>query len=707
MQLLEREWALATLAEARDAAARGEGRVVLITGEPGIGKTWLVKQFLRDSDAKARVLFGTCDDLSIPRPLGPIRDLVGSVSAGLAEALSAGAAPYDIQALLIAELELPPRPTMLVLGDVHWADDATFDSITVLGRRIGSLPALLVLTFRAGEVPPGHRLHATVGAIRAEDTVVLELAPLSEHAVTALAGDDAHKVYTATGGNPFYVTELLASRAAAEMPPSVANAVLGRASRLDHAARRLVDRSRSSERVRRVVGRRDAGWALPPRAGARQLLEVDSVYVRFRHELARNAIRSSIPIAARRRLHAEMLAVLLATKADPADIVHHAEAAGAEDVVAEYALVAARRAAALESNREAYSHYRRASNFVDRLPAPERAAVLEGLAWAPYVANRIDEAFPLIERAIGSPGLGVADAAVGRARGRCRPPLVRRRRRPGRRLPSRNRICALGSRRVARAYSGFSRSTARRERRACARMGGLALELALQLGAEHRAQAPFTSSRKGRSSISEKVRRCSAHATPTRPATVTRRAVRHTCLHPDAGCASRAAPSMRSSHSPTPRSTRARLHLDTATVNGLAAPPPLVGRADACRREIDRGITVTARSQTCDESLSAASPVPGARRPGSCRAHRGAAADRTVRAGVRAGSHIGALSPPSVGEGCRRDQTSGSLPVGVAIRCGVAAGAGTGHRVRHSMSVALGDDATRLAGAADALGEVG
>ena len=63
---------------------------------------------------------------------------------------------------------------------------------------------------------------------------------------------------------------------------------------------------------------------------------------------------------------------LLAADADPADIVHHAEAAGAEDVVADYALVAARRAAALESNREAYSHYLRASDFVDRLP-PRRA----------------------------------------------------------------------------------------------------------------------------------------------------------------------------------------------------------------------------------------------------------------------------------------------------------------------------------------------
>ena len=80
MELLERDEALAALAEARDAAARGEGRVVFVSGEPGIGKTSLVTRFLRDLDAGARVLVGTCDDLSIPRPLGPFRDLVGGVS---------------------------------------------------------------------------------------------------------------------------------------------------------------------------------------------------------------------------------------------------------------------------------------------------------------------------------------------------------------------------------------------------------------------------------------------------------------------------------------------------------------------------------------------------------------------------------------------------------------------------------------------------
>jgi DNA-binding CsgD family transcriptional regulator len=402
VELLERDGALATLAEARGVAAGGKGGAVFVSGEPGIGKTSLVNRFVRDLEPGARVLLGTCDDLSIPRPLGPFRDLAGSVSSELEEALSAGAPSHDIHGLLIAELERPPQPTVLVLEDVHWADGATLDSVAVLGRRIGSVPALLVLTFRGGELPPNHPLHASLGAIRAEDSVFLELAPLSQGAVASLAGDEGDEVFTATGGNPFYVTELLASRASDDVPPSVSTAVLGRASRLDDASRRLVELvSVVPNRVSTAV--LDAvmpGWpAAAEEPERRQLLEVDATHVHFRHELARTAIRSSVPIAARRGLHAEVLQALLAADAEPADVVHHAEAAGVEDVVADYALVAARRAAALGSNREAYSHYRRAADFVGRLQPQEQAAVLEELANVAYIAGELDHAFPAIENA--------------------------------------------------------------------------------------------------------------------------------------------------------------------------------------------------------------------------------------------------------------------------------------------------------------------
>ena len=177
------------LRSARASAAGGAGRVVLVTGEPGIGKTALVGRVRARSRAATRAC------CSAPATTSPSRGRSGRSATspaasprrsrgdrgGRGAARGADAARRRARA--------PPRPTVLVLEDVHWADDATFDSITVLGRRIGSLPALLVLTFGRGEAPPGHPLHAALGAIPADARVFLELAPLSKQAVATLAGD--------------------------------------------------------------------------------------------------------------------------------------------------------------------------------------------------------------------------------------------------------------------------------------------------------------------------------------------------------------------------------------------------------------------------------------------------------------------------------------------------------------------------------------
>jgi DNA-binding CsgD family transcriptional regulator/tetratricopeptide (TPR) repeat protein len=121
-----------------------------------------------------------------------------------------------------------------------------------------------------------------------------------------------------------------------------------------------------------------------------------------------------VPGARRRRLHAEILGALLAADADPADVVHHAEAAGAEDVVAEYAPVAARRAAALDSNREAFSHFARAAELAHRFPRPDQAVLFEELAQAAYAVDRLEDAFPAMERAIAIYGEVGDEPAVGR-----------------------------------------------------------------------------------------------------------------------------------------------------------------------------------------------------------------------------------------------------------------------------------------------------
>jgi DNA-binding SARP family transcriptional activator len=485
--LLEREGALAELGRAFAAARLGSGQIVCVQGEPGIGKTTLVTRFLERLPPSTRSFLGTCDDLSTPPPLGPLREL-----APLADAVAAGATPYDVHTLLVAELETPPRPTVLVLEDVHWADEATLDVITVLGRRIGALPSLLILTYRAGEVGPGHPLHAALGGVRPETATVITLEPLSEAAVAALVGEGAAAVYAATRGNPFYVTELSTAAPGTDLPATVANAVRGRAARLDDDARRLVDLvSVVPGRVRVAV--LDTVMPNWPDAAEeperRQLLRVDEASVRFRHELARHAIGSSLTMTTRRRLHHEILDALIDAVADPAEIVHHAELAGAAEVVRSYRPVAARRAAKAGANREAFVHYQKATTADQGRTANERACLLEELTSTAYAIGRLDVAFPsLYEATTIWKALGEREGV-----GRCTRIMSRLHWTVGDGAAAREQAAAsvailepLGeSVELARAFSGMSQlAMLAEDADAAFSWGEQALELATRLGAE-------------------------------------------------------------------------------------------------------------------------------------------------------------------------------------------------------------------------------
>ena len=543
VELLERDGALAALCGGTRRGRRGDGRVVFVTGEPGIGKTSLVTRFVRELGADARVLLGTCDDLSIPRPLGPIRDLVGSVSPALEEALAAGAAPHEIQTLLIAELELPPRPTVLVLEDVHWADDATLDAITVLGRRIGSLPALLVLTFRGGEAPPGHPLHATVGAIRAERLA-------RPRARAAVGGRGRRRspatarttVYAATGGNPFYVTELLASRTR-RRAAAVGRERRARARRRGStsAARRLVElvsvvpsRVRTSRARRGDAGlARGGGGARAPAAarGRRRATSASATSWRATRSGRASRSRRAGGCTARSSRRCSR------PDADPADIVHHAEAAGAEDVVADYALVAARRAAALELEPRGVLRTTAAPPTSSTgCRRAEQAAVLEELADrglrrrpARRRVRRRSSARSRSTRELGDAGRGrPLHARRSRASTGSRATATRRGRRRARRSRSSSRSASRSSSRAPTAASRSSRCSRRTPSEALA-WGERALELATRLGDERtRAHALINiGTRAAPARPRARPRRCSRRTrSRTRPATGTRRRAR-------------------------------------------------------------------------------------------------------------------------------------------------------------------------------------
>jgi DNA-binding CsgD family transcriptional regulator len=401
-ELLEREAPLRALDAALAEATRGRGSAVLISGEPGIGKSALVSRFASEHAGATRVLVGICDDLAIPRPLGAFRDLADDLPEPLAEALWDGRSPGEFATLLVRELRRGAGPTVLVVEDVHWADQATTDTLTVVARRLSELPVVLLLTVRPGELQPDHPLRSAIDAMQRSTMRHIELVPLSRAAVAQLAGDDAERIYELSRGNPFFVTELLA-HGADPFPPSLANAVLGRVARLEPDARQLLELvSVVPGRVpAAVLDRVEPDWGTPAAAAERrQLLTTEKRHVRFRHELTRAAIHSSLPPARRRRLHRCILAALLELDADPADVVHHAEAAGETDVVAEHALAAARRAVASGANRESYAHYRRAVELAaDRLPDAELLTVLVGFAHSAWLTGHLEEAVTAASRA--------------------------------------------------------------------------------------------------------------------------------------------------------------------------------------------------------------------------------------------------------------------------------------------------------------------
>ena len=105
------------------------------------------------------MLVGYCDDLATPRTLGPFRDLVGSVGTELSQAVTDGSDRDRLLATLRAELDWAGHPAVLVIEDVHWADDATLDALRYLARRVADLPALLILTYRDEELHREHSLH--------------------------------------------------------------------------------------------------------------------------------------------------------------------------------------------------------------------------------------------------------------------------------------------------------------------------------------------------------------------------------------------------------------------------------------------------------------------------------------------------------------------------------------------------------------------
>ena len=159
--LLEREHVLAQLAASLEASSTGEGRLVFLAGEAGVGKTAVVTELAATLPDRVRVRSGACDSATMAAALGPFLEAVPELSTVLV-----GAAAVDRLSLFRRlRAVLAPEPTLLVLEDVHWADGATLDMLRFLGRRLRGLRLLVVATYRDDQTAASSPLTAVLGEL--------------------------------------------------------------------------------------------------------------------------------------------------------------------------------------------------------------------------------------------------------------------------------------------------------------------------------------------------------------------------------------------------------------------------------------------------------------------------------------------------------------------------------------------------------------
>ncbi len=405
--LLEREPHLAALAGLlHEVRASSAGRLVLVGGEAGAGKTALLRRFCRSEVDVGQVLWGACAPLRTPRPLGPLVDVADAIGGEFEQVVTAAVRAHEVVGALLRELRRR-RLTVLVLEDLQWADEATIDVLALLGARIATAPALVLGSYRDDELDRTHQLRVVLGEmVRAPGRIRVD--PLSRTAVGELAAPhhvDVEELYARTGGNPFFVTEVLATERQT-VPETVRDAVLARAARLSDRARGLLDA------VSVIPGGCELDL-LDQLAGnllenlteclASGILAGVQGGIAFRHELARLAVEESVPPDRKRSLHQRALSILAERQTgepDAARLAHHAELAGDVEAVLLWAPRAAELAAASGAHREAAAQYARALRHASGMPPGERAILLERRAEECYLTAQLEQAVDAQQAAV-------------------------------------------------------------------------------------------------------------------------------------------------------------------------------------------------------------------------------------------------------------------------------------------------------------------
>lgn len=429
MTLPGRNQESATLRALLDDIRDGKGRLVLIAGDSGIGKTSLVESLASEAQALgAIILGGHCYDLDTAAPYEPWIDLLRSYrptgampalpdglgNAELLETLSGKDALYEQVAGFLEALSMH-RPAVVILEDMHWSDQASLELLRAMARRIRFWPLLIVATFRGNELSAQQPLHRVLPLlVRETRPPRIDLLPLDAEAIAqvvreryALAASDERRLvahlHRYSEGNPFYLEELLrtleherllrptdrgwvvSDLAVTPVPPLVRQLIDERVARLGEANQRMLQIAAVIGQVmppdlwQVAAGIDDDAFAdgVEAARGANLVQETrDRQALRFTHALVREALYDGVPLLRRRSWHLRV-GQLLAQHPDPdPDSVAYHYLQADEASASAWLLRAAQRAERRDASWDAIARYEQA------LPVLERHGDADALAWA-------------------------------------------------------------------------------------------------------------------------------------------------------------------------------------------------------------------------------------------------------------------------------------------------------------------------------------
>ena len=408
MELIERGSFLTSLLSRFEEVAEGEGRCVFVGGEAGIGKTSLIKAFCLKVKNHCNIYQGVCDALFTPRPLAPLYDVLLQLGKTIPESNIDSTNRTAFFTNFYHQLDDPTQVNVIVFEDIHWADEATLDFIKFFARRINRLKCLFILTYRDTEIHSSHPLRNIMGQLNPDSFTRIELKPLSKQAVAKMAeerGYNGYDVFRITNGNPFYVTEILASYSEG-VPDNIKDSILSVYNRMNEKPRQVWQILSVLPTAFEInyLDKMDSSYipAVQDCIDAK-ILVVDNGRIFFKHELYRRTIESSLSPLARIALNKKILNLLLESFKEnqaPERIIHHAKNANEYDVVVKYAPMAAKQAASLGAHVEAA---RLCLTAIEYYQGNDENTLLEFYEWYAYecyLTNQPGEAIIYTNRAL-------------------------------------------------------------------------------------------------------------------------------------------------------------------------------------------------------------------------------------------------------------------------------------------------------------------